>query len=49
LGVDAFMEKPLNFPLLLRVIGKLTHEPEDRRAKRHSNPGFVTQLLECPN
>jgi CheY-like chemotaxis protein len=49
LGVDAFMEKPLNFPLLLRVIDKLTHEHEDRHTQRITNPGFVTQLLECPN
>ena len=45
LGVDAFMEKPLNFPVLLRAIRKLTHEPEDRHTKRIINPGFITRLL----
>lgn len=49
LGVDAFMEKPLNFPVLLRAIRKLTYEPEDRHTKRITNPGFVTRLLECGN
>jgi len=46
LGVDAFMEKPLNFPVLLRAIRKLTFEPENRRIKRIVNPGFVTRLLD---
>ena len=49
LGVDAFMEKPLNFPVLLRAIRKLTYEPENRHTKRITNPGFVTRLLECAN
>jgi two-component system, OmpR family, response regulator len=46
LGMDAFMEKPLNFPVLLRAIRKLTYESEDRRTKRITNPGFVTRLLD---
>jgi DNA-binding response OmpR family regulator len=46
LGVDAFMEKPLNFPVLLRAIRKLTYEPENRHTKRITNPGFVTRLLD---
>lgn len=46
LGVDAFMEKPLNFPLLLRAIRKLTYEPENRHTKRITNPGFITRLLD---
>ena len=46
LGVDAFMEKPLNIPVLLRAIRKLTHEPEDRHTKRITNHGFVTRLLD---
>lgn len=46
LGVDAFMEKPLNFPVLLRAIRRLTYEPESRHAKRITNPGFVTSLLD---
>ena len=45
LGVDAFMEKPLNISVLLRAIRKLTHEPEDRHTQRVINPGFVTRLL----
>ena len=45
LGVDAFMEKPLNFPVLVRAIRKLTHEPEARHVRRISRPGFVTRLL----
>jgi len=44
-GVDAFMEKPLNFPVLLRAIRKLTHESGERRNLRITNPGFVTRLL----
>ncbi len=47
LGVDAFMEKPLNFPVLLRAIRKLTYEPQDRHAMRITNPAFVTWLLAC--
>ena len=46
LGVDAFMEKPLNFPVLLRAIRKLAYEPEERHTKRITNPGFVTRLLD---
>lgn len=49
LGVDAFMEKPLNIPVLLRAIRKLTYEPENRHTKRITNRGFVTRLLECGN
>jgi DNA-binding response OmpR family regulator len=45
-GVDAFMEKPLNFPVLLRAIRKLTHESEERRNLRVTNPSFVTHLLD---
>ena len=45
LGVDAFMEKPLDFPVLLRAIRKFTHEPEPRHTERITNQGFVTQLL----
>ena len=46
LGVDAFMEKPLNFPVLLRAIRKLTYEPEDRHTRRITNAGFITRLLD---
>lgn len=45
LGVDAFMEKPLNIPLLLRSIRKLTFEPEERHLRRIVDPSFVTRLL----
>jgi two-component system OmpR family response regulator len=45
LGVDAFMEKPLDFPVLLRAIRKFTHEPEKRHTERITNRAFVTRLL----
>lgn len=45
LGVDAFMEKPLNIPNLVRAIKNLTSEVENRRGRRITNPVFVTQLL----
>ena len=45
LGVDAFMEKPLDFPVLLRAIRKLTHEPEKRHIERITDRGFVTRPL----
>lgn len=46
LGVDAFMEKPLNIPVLLRAIRRLTHESEERHARRVTSPDFVTQRLD---
>jgi len=46
LGVDAFMEKPLNIPVLLQAIKRLTAEDEKRHTGRITNPSFVTQLLE---
>ena len=49
LGVDAFMEKPLDFPVLLRAIHKLTHEPMQRHAERINDRGFVTRLLHGKN
>ena len=45
LGVDAFMEKPLNIPVLVRAIKRLTSEDEKRHDRRITNPAFVTQLL----
>ena len=45
LGVDAFMEKPLNIPILLRAIKRLTSEEENRHVRRITNRAFVTQLL----
>jgi CheY-like chemotaxis protein len=45
LGVDAFMEKPLNIPVLLRAIEHLTSEDADRHLRRITNRSFVTLLL----
>jgi len=45
LGVDAFMEKPLDFPVLLRMIHKLTNEPEYRHIERITDHRFVTRFL----
>jgi hypothetical protein len=49
LGVDAFMEKPLSIPVLLRAIHRLTHEPEERHTRRITHPGFVTRFLGAHN
>ncbi len=46
LGVDAFMEKPLNFPILLGAIRKLADETEDQHTKRIISHGFVTKRLD---
>jgi CheY-like chemotaxis protein len=46
LGVDAFMEKPLNIPVLVRAIKRLTSEDENRHVRRITNPAFVTRLLD---
>jgi CheY-like chemotaxis protein len=45
LGVDAFMEKPLNIPVLVRAVKRLTSEDEKRHVRRITNPAFVTQWL----
>jgi DNA-binding response OmpR family regulator len=45
LGVDAFMEKPLDFPVLLRAIHSLARESEKRHTERVTNREFVTRLL----
>lgn len=45
LGVDAFMEKPLDIPILVRAIKRLTSEDQDRHVRRITNRAFVTQLL----
>jgi CheY-like chemotaxis protein len=45
LGVDAFMEKPLNIPVLVRAIKRLTSEDATRHVRRITNPAFVTELL----
>ena len=49
LGIDAFMEKPLNFPILLKAVADLTNEPELSRLRRITDRAFVTQLLGAGN
>jgi len=44
-GVDAFMEKPLNIPILVKAIKRLTSENQDRHLSRITNRAFVTRLL----
>lgn len=44
-GADAFMEKPLNIPVLMHAIKRLTSEGEDRHVSRITNRAFVTQRL----
>jgi DNA-binding response OmpR family regulator len=44
-GVDAFMEKPLNIPVLVRAIKRLTSEDEGRHVNRITSRAFVMQLL----
>jgi CheY-like chemotaxis protein len=46
LGVDAFMEKPLNIPVLLRAIQRLVNEQPQNRVRRITDRAFVTRLLE---
>jgi len=45
LGVNAFMEKPLNIPILVRAIKHFTSEDEARQTRQTANLAFVTQLL----
>jgi CheY-like chemotaxis protein len=45
LGVDAFMEKPLNLPVLVHAIKTLTAEDQGRHVRRITNRAFVTHLL----
>src|SRR5260221_5581468 len=45
LGVDAFMEKPLNIPLLIGAIKRFTTEDDNRHVRRITNRAFVTELL----
>jgi len=44
-GVDAFMEKPLNIPVLVSAVKCLTQEDEGCRARRITDRAFITQLL----
>jgi len=46
LGVDAFMEKPLNIPILVRAVKRFTSGDESRHARRITDPAFVTRLLD---
>jgi CheY-like chemotaxis protein len=46
LGVDAFMEKPLNISTLVRAIKRLTSEDENRHVRRITSAAFVTRLLD---
>jgi two-component system, response regulator, stage 0 sporulation protein F len=45
LGVDAFMEKPLNIPVLLGAIKGLADEASERHVTRITNHRFTTRLL----
>lgn len=45
LGVDAFMEKPLNIAVLVRAIKRFTLEDNHRHMRRITDPGFITELL----
>jgi DNA-binding response OmpR family regulator len=45
LGVDAFMEKPLNIPVLVGAIRRLTSEDENHHLRRITDRAFVTELL----
>ena len=44
-GVDAFMEKPLNIPVLVEAIKRLTNENEQRHDNRITKRTFVTKFL----
>lgn len=46
LGVDAFMEKPLNIPVLLGAIQRLVNESPEEHLTRITDRRFVTWLLE---
>ena len=45
LGVDAFMEKPLNIPILIRAIKRFTSEAEQDHFRRITDTAFVTECL----
>jgi CheY-like chemotaxis protein len=44
-GVDAFMEKPLNIPILVSAVRRLANEEEGRHVNRITDRAFVTRLL----
>lgn len=45
LGVDAFMEKPLNIRILMQAIQRLIREEKSGHARRVTDRTFVTQFL----
>ena len=45
LGIDAFMEKPLDLPLLLATIKELLVEPQQDRIVRLTKGNFVTACI----
>jgi DNA-binding response OmpR family regulator len=45
LGVDAFMEKPLNILVLLRAIKRLVNETPEQHVSRVTSRAFITRLL----
>lgn len=45
LGVDAFMEKPLNIPVLVEAVKRLVSEDKSCHQSRITNRSFVTQWL----
>lgn len=45
LGVDAFMEKPLNIAALVGAIKRFINEEQSRHLRRITNRAFVTQML----
>jgi DNA-binding response OmpR family regulator len=45
LGVDGFMEKPLDIPLLVGAIKRLVIEDRGRRVERITSKEFVTEFI----
>jgi CheY-like chemotaxis protein len=48
-GVDALMEKPLDFPTLLGAIARLLEESSEERLLRLTRADFATLALSHPN
>jgi DNA-binding response OmpR family regulator len=49
LGIDALMEKPLDFILLLAAVEELLGETELERTRRLTDPEFKTKYLNPPS
>jgi len=49
LGVDAFMEKPLNIPVLVHAIQTPYQRRREASCAPHHQPAFVTELLGSAN